>query len=54
MKVVLKRNPSLAECVSDNVVAQSHVESIGLKMFNVADVKDRQGIFDKLVVSGSP
>ena len=46
----MKRSLAGEEALKSEVVAQAHVEAVGLKLFEYADSEDRKANFHKYVV----
>ena len=43
----MKKEYSDNDAIRSNEIAKIHIEEVALKLFDVADSKDKQAIFDK-------
>lgn len=46
----MKKSLAHEEALTSDIVAQAHVESVGLKLFEFADEQDRDAKFHKYVL----
>lgn len=49
----LKRSLKGEEALSSDIVAQAHLEEVGLKLFEYADSEDRKATFHKCVLGSA-